>query len=233
MTATHAPDGRPLRLVVVSAGTSVPSSTRMLADRLASATREALARHGRDVDVTVLEVRGLAHEVVDASFTRFPGDKLRAALEEIARADGVIAVTPTYNQSFSGLFKSFFDVIDPATLTGVPVALGATGGTVRHSLSIDFALRPMFAYLKADVVPTSVFAASEDFGAVATGGDGDSLASRADRVGTELADYMLRFAGVAPGAVAPTRADAGRGRTSDDDEFGDFVPMGDLLGGAS
>ncbi|MBB1031813.1 flavoprotein, partial [Dietzia sp. SLG310A2-38A2] len=127
----------------------------------------------------------------------------------------------------------FFDVIDPGTLTGVPVALGATGGTVRHSLAIDFALRPMFAYLKADVVPTSVFAASEDFGAVTTGGDGDSLASRADRVGTELADYMLRFAGVSGGAVAPTRADAGRGRRSDDDEFGDFVPMGELLGGAS
>ncbi|EYT62951.1 flavoprotein [Dietzia sp. UCD-THP] len=233
MTPTHSPDARPLRLVVVSAGTSVPSSTRMLADRLTSATREALMRHGQDVDVTVLEVRGLAHEVVDATLTRFPGDTLRAALEEIGRADGVIAVTPTYNQSFSGLFKSFFDVIDPGTLAGVPVALGATGGTVRHSLAIDFALRPMFAYLKADVVPTTVFAASEDFGAVAPGGEGESLSTRAQRVGTELADYMLRFAGVAPGAVAPTRADAGRGRRNDDDEFGDFVPMGDLLGGAN
>nr|WP_228549395.1 CE1759 family FMN reductase [Dietzia sp. DQ11-38-2] len=220
-------------MVVVSAGTSVPSSTRMLADRLTSATREALTRHGQDVDVAVLEVRGLAHEVVDATLTRFPGDTLRAALEEIGRADGVIAVTPTYNQSFSGLFKSFFDVIDPGTLAGVPVALGATGGTVRHSLAIDFALRPMFAYLKADVVPTSVFAASEDFGAVAPGGEGESLSTRAQRVGTELADYMLRFAGVAPGAVAPTRSDAGRGRRNDDDEFGDFVPMGDLLGGAT
>ncbi|PAY22146.1 flavoprotein [Dietzia natronolimnaea] len=233
MTPTHSPDARPLRLVVVSAGTSVPSSTRMLADRLTSATREALKRHGQDVDVTVLEVRGLAHEVVDATLTRFPGDTLRAALEEIGRADGVIAVTPTYNQSFSGLFKSFFDVIDPGTLAGVPVALGATGGTVRHSLAIDFALRPMFAYLKADVVPTTVFAASEDFGAVAPGGEGESLSTRAQRVGTELADYMLRFAGVAPGAVAPTRSDAGRGRRNDDDEFGDFVPMGDLLGGAN
>ncbi|AVZ39829.1 MULTISPECIES: CE1759 family FMN reductase [unclassified Dietzia] len=233
MTPTHSPDARPLRLVVVSAGTSVPSSTRMLADRLTSATREALTRHGQDVDVAVLEVRGLAHEVVDATLTRFPGDTLRAALEEIGRADGVIAVTPTYNQSFSGLFKSFFDVIDPGTLAGVPVALGATGGTVRHSLAIDFALRPMFAYLKADVVPTSVFAASEDFGAVAPGGEGESLSTRAQRVGTELADYMLRFAGVAPGAVAPTRSDAGRGRRNDDDEFGDFVPMGDLLGGAT
>ena len=222
--------GRPLNLVVVSAGTSVPSSTRMLADRLTSATRDALARHGQDVHVTVLEARELAHEVVDATFTRFPGEKLSAAIDEIARADGLIAVTPTYNQSYSGLFKSLFDVIEPGTLAGVPVALGATGGTARHSLAIDYALRPMFAYLKADVVPTTVFAASEDFGAPATAGEEDSLATRTGRTGTELADYMLRFAGVTAGAVAPTRAGAGRGRRSDDDEFSDFVPMGDLLG---
>ena len=231
----NAPDAtatgdRPLNLVVVAAGTSVPSSTRMLADRLTKATRGALARHGQDVAVTVLEVRELAHEIVDATFTRFPGEKLKAALEEIGRADGVIAVTPTYNQSYSGLFKALFDVIEPGTIAGVPVALGATGGTARHSLAIDYALRPMFAYLKADVVPTTVFAASEDFGAVTTAADENSLASRAGRVGTELADYMMRFAGVTAGAVAPTRADGGSGRRSDDDEFGDFVPMGDLLG---
>ncbi|KAA0919291.1 CE1759 family FMN reductase [Dietzia sp. ANT_WB102] len=221
---------RSLNLVVVSAGTSVPSSTRMLADQLTSATSDALARHGQQVSVTVLEARELAHEVVDATFTRFPGEKLRAAVEEIGRADGLIAVTPIYNQSFSGLFKSLFDVIDPGTLAGVPVALGATGGTARHSLAVDYALRPLFAYLKADVVPTSVFAAAEDFGAVTTAGDENSLRTRAGRVGTELADYMLRFAGVTAGAVAPTRADEGRGRKTDDDEFTDFVPMGDLLG---
>ena len=228
--ATNPAGERPLNLVVVAAGTSVPSSTRMLADQLTKATRDALARHGQDVHVTVLEVRELAHEIVDATFTRFPGDKLKVAVEEIGRADGVIAVTPTYNQSYSGLFKALFDAIEPGTLTGVPVALGATGGTARHSLAIDYALRPMFAYLKADVVPTTVFAASEDFGAVTTAADENSLASRTARVGTELGDYMLRFAGVTAGAVAPTRADAGRGRRTDDDEFGDFVPMGDLLG---
>lgn len=227
MTAAHS--ARPLRLVVISAGTSVPSSTRMLADQLTVATRDALARHGQDVDVTILEARELAHEVVDATFTRFPGEKLSAALDTIARADGVIAVTPTYNQSFSGLFKSLFDVIEPGTLTGVPMALGATGGTARHSLAIDYALRPMFAYLKADVVPTSVFAAAEDFGAATTAADENSLGSRTARVGTELADYMLRFAGITRGAVAPTRADEGRGRKTADDEFSDFVPMSDLL----
>ncbi|MCT1886330.1 NAD(P)H-dependent oxidoreductase [Dietzia cinnamea] len=235
MTSEHltdhpTPGERPLDLVVVAAGTSVPSSTRMLADQLTSATRDALARHGQRVEVTVLEARELAHEVVDATVTRFPGEKLSAAIDAIGRADGLIAVTPIYNQSFSGLFKSLFDVIEPGTLAGVPVALGATGGTARHSLAVDYAVRPMFAYLKADVVPTTVFAAAEDFGAVSTAGDENSLRTRAVRVGTELGDYMLRFAGVTAGAVEPTRADDKRGRRDDDDEFSDFVPMGDLLG---
>ena len=230
LTDHTAPDERPLNLVVVAAGTSVPSSTRMLADQLTSATRDALARHGQRVEVTVLEARELAHEVVDATVTRFPGEKLSAAIDAIGRADGLIAVTPIYNQSFSGLFKSLFDVIEPGTLAGVPVALGATGGTARHSLAVDYAVRPMFAYLKADVVPTTVFAAAEDFGAVSTAGDENSLRTRAVRVGTELGDYMLRFAGVTAGAVEPTRADDKRGRRDDDDEFSDFVPMGDLLG---
>ena len=171
-------NARRLNLVVVSAGTSVPSSTRMLADRLTTDTRDALERGGQEVSTTVLEVRELAHEVVDATITRFPGESLKAAIDALGSADGIIATTPIYNQSFSGLFKSLFDVVEPGTLAGVPVALGATGGTARHSLAIDYALRPMFAYLKADVVPTTVFAASEDFGAVTTTADEDSLGAR-------------------------------------------------------
>lgn len=231
------PGARPLRLVVVSAGTSVPSSTRMLADRLATGTLEALAELGHQGQVEVIEVRDLAHDIVDAALTHFPGDRLRAAVEQLQAADGVIAVSPTYNLSYSGLFKAFWDVGEPASMTGVPVLLGATGGTARHSLAIDYAMRPLFGYLKAEIAPTSVFAASEDFGAVASPGAGaageESLAGRTRRAGTELAQLMVRFAGLSAGSVTPTR------RTSDGsidqtgrqtDEFADFVPMSQLLG---
>lgn len=104
-------------------------------------------------------------------------------------ADGVIAVTPVFTASYSGLFKSFFDLIDPAALTGVPVLVGATGGTARHSLVLDHALRPLFAYLRALVAPTAVYAASEDWG---SGGDEytDGLPSRINRAGSEFADMV-------------------------------------------
>lgn len=232
---------RRLHLVVISAGISVPSSTRGLADRLTAATIDALAAHGHTVDTAVIEVRDIAHAIVDATLTHFPSGQLAEAITALSHADGLIAVTPIYNLSYSGLFKALVDVIEPGTLAGVPTALGATGGSARHSLAIDYAMRPMFAYLKADIVPTTVFAATEDFGAPSTAVASDSLTSRAARVGIELADYMLRYAGVQGGAVAPTRANSTtnarpgasteppRGRTTNDDEFADFVPMETLL----
>lgn len=134
----------------------------------------------------MIELRGLAHAITDNLLTGFPSSALAEAVEVVRDADAVVAVTPIFSASYSGLFKSFFDVLDDGVLDGKPVLLGATAGTARHSLAIEFALRPLFAYLKAEVVPTAVFAASEDFGSNAAG----SLAERVDRAGLELASRL-------------------------------------------
>jgi FMN reductase len=183
-----------LKLVVITAGLSQPSSTRLLADRLANAARAELgsgapAGEQRPVDVHVIELRDLAVDIANNLVTGFPGPALAAALDRVAQADGVIAVTPVFTASFSGLFKSFFDVMDAELLTGKPVLIAATGGTARHSLVLDHALRPLFAYLRAIVVPTAVYAASEDWGG---GEDGrtDDLAARISRAAGELAALM-------------------------------------------
>jgi len=168
------------RIVVVSAGLSDPSSTRLLADLLGEATSAALG----DADVEVIELRRLAHAVTDALLTGFPAGELAAAVEAVAQADALIAVTPVFSASYSGLFKSFFDVLEPGILEGKPVLIAATAGTARHSLVLEHALRPLFSYLHAVVVPTAVFAASEDW--AAAGVDG-RLRARIDRAAAELA----------------------------------------------
>ena len=175
------------RLVVVTAGLSNPSSTRVLADRLAEASATALAGGGA-VDVEVVELRELARDVADAFVTGFPNAALRAAIETVTGADALIAVTPVFTASYSGLFKSFVDVLEKEALTGKPVLLGATAGTARHSLVLEHAMRPLFAYLRAVTVPTAVFAASEDW----AGGDGTSteLSRRITRAAGELADVV-------------------------------------------
>jgi FMN reductase len=151
-------------LVVVTAGLSQPSSTRLLADRLSAAAVAAAGSLGVRLDVRVLELRDLAHDITNHLLTGFPPAALRDALDAVAAADVLIAVTPVFNASYSGLFKSFFDVVDSGALDDKPVLIAATGGTARHSLALEHALRPMFAYLHAITLPTSVFAASDDWG---------------------------------------------------------------------
>jgi FMN reductase len=175
-------------LAVVSAGLSVPSSTRLLADRLSAAAVAALRERGVDATIEVVELREHARDLADNLVTGFPNESLRSAGETVAGADGVIAVTPIFSASYSGLFKTFFDVLDKEALTGKPVLMGATAGTARHSLALEFALRPLFAYLRATVVPTAVFAASEDW----AGGDssGGALDERIRRAAGELAGLI-------------------------------------------
>jgi FMN reductase len=176
-------------LVVVTAGLSQPSSTRLLADRLSAAAVDAARSLGVHIDVRVIELRDLAHAVTNHMLTGFPPTALRDALDAVTGADGLIAVTPIFNASYSGLFKSFFDVVDAGALDGKPVLLAATGGTARHSLALEHALRPMFAYLHALTLPTAVFAASEDWGGDESEGQ---LHGRVLRAADELAREIAR-----------------------------------------
>lgn len=185
------------RLAVVTAGLGRPSTSRILADRLAAATVSGLRAQGEDAEVTVVELRELAHDLTDHLLTGFAPPALAEALATVADADAVVAVTPIFSASYSGPFKTFFDVLDEGALEGKPVLLGATAGTARHSLALEFAVRPLFAYLRATVAPTAVFAAGEDFGGTADG----ALSQRVTRAGEELAALVA-------GRPAPGRADA-------------------------
>lgn len=191
-----------LKLVVVSAGLGKPSATRMLADRLAEATRRGLGEQGRAVHVHVLELRELAVDIANNLVAGFPNPTLADAVRAAESADGLIAVSPIFSASYSGLFKSFFDVLEHRSLTGKPVLIAATGGTARHSLALDHALRPLFAHLRAIVVPTGVYAATEDWGGGAGGEDAD-LTARIARAAGELTALLAGRP-----ASAPAPADA-------------------------
>jgi FMN reductase len=190
------------RLVVVTAGLSNPSSTRILADQLAAASVAALG----SAEVEVIELRDLAHAITDNLLTGFPSGALADAVMSVAASDALIVVSPVFSASYSGLFKSFFDVLEPGALDGKPVLMAATAGTARHSLVLEHALRPLFSYLHAVPVPTAVFAASEDFGS-------HGLAARIERAASELADAVLR-----------------RPRLKAADPFEDVTPFEELLG---
>jgi FMN reductase len=208
-----------VRLVVVAAGLRQPSSTRLLADRLAAAAQRELRRHGRDVELRVLELRDHAVDIANNLVTGFPNAALGDALKAVETADGLIVVSPIFSASYSGLFKSFFDLIDPAALTGTPVLIAATGGSARHSLALEHALRPLFSYLHATVVPTAVYAATEDWG-----GEAAEFVGRVDRAAAELS-ALLALRESKPRHSGIEHDDA------DDDIDDDVIPFERLLAG--
>ncbi len=217
-------------VAVISAGLSQPSSTRLLADQLAEATRREAAHQGQQVEMVTIEIRQLAQDITNNLLTGFPSAALQEAIDTVTRADAMIAVTPVFSASYSGLFKSFFDVLDPKALIGTPVLIAATGGSARHSLVLDYAMRPLFSYLKATIVPTGVFAATADFGSDEAG---RSLADRVHRAAAELVALLAvsSRAGGAPATVDIAPGPARPGRPSPEpDPFDSFVPFDELLG---
>jgi FMN reductase len=175
---------QPKRLVVVSGGTGNPSSTRQLVDRIAQKALDLLAGAGTPATAAVIELGPLAVDTARAAVAGFPGEEVQEAIDRLAAADGIIAATPVYKAGVSGLFKSFVDVLDNDLIIAKPVLLAATGGSPRHALVIDDQMRPLFGFMRALTLPTSVYAAPEDWGTT-------ELGSRIERAATELA-VMVR-----------------------------------------
>lgn len=197
----------PFSLVVVSAGASDPSSTRLLADRIRERVVARAGQRNRTVEVSVIELRPLAAEIATALTSQLLGEKLAAASAVLGAADGIIVSTPVYKAGPSGLLKGFLDVLDNDLLVAKPVVLAATAGTARHALVVDEQLRSLFAYLRALTVPTSLFAASEDWGDPALG-------QRIDRAAVELvvlmdADFAGQVKAEAWGAYSHSYGSAG------------------------
>nr|WP_120491656.1 FMN reductase [Corynebacterium lactis] len=176
------------KLVVVSAGVSDPSTTRMLAGNIAEAVEAQVSKRGEGLDIEYIELRELATSLGTVMSTGLYDAPLREALDKVSAADGLIAATPVFAASYSGLFKMFFDALDKDALTSMPVIVAATAGTARHSLVTEYAMRPLFSYLRATVMPTAVFAATDDFGADVAG---EEMHRRSVRAARELAEYLV------------------------------------------
>ncbi|ALV44347.1 hypothetical protein MB46_01270 [Arthrobacter alpinus] len=173
-------------VVVISAGLGVPSSTRMLADQLGAEVQSQLQAMGVTAVLDVIDLRNYATDIANNMVSGYAGPALAEVVRRVEAADAMIAVTPTFSASYSGLFKSFFDVLDPKFLDGMPVLFGATGGSSRHSLVLDMSIRPLFSYLRANTMPTAIYASPEDWG----GTGSNTLERRISQGAGELAAVL-------------------------------------------
>ncbi|MDI3194511.1 FMN reductase [Pseudarthrobacter sp. AL07] len=176
------------RITVLSAGLGVPSSSRLLADQLAAVAEDRLADAGFEVTIEIVELRDLAVDIANNFVTGYAAPRLADVIAGVEATDGIIAVSPVFSASYSGLFKSFIDVLDPKSLEGKAVLLGATGGTDRHQMVLEYAMRPLFSYLRTRMAATAVFAGPQDWGNTDDGGS--PLSSRIDRAAAEFAALL-------------------------------------------
>lgn len=214
-----------LTLAVVTAGLSEDSTTTRLGEAIAQSASGVVENAGQHVDIKVIQLRDLAHGLTDMMMTRVASRAVQDAIDTVLTADGLIAASPTYKASYSGLFKQFFDVIDESALENLPTVVAATGGSPRHSLVLDTAMRPLLSYLKALVLPLGIYAASEDWGH-------NDLQRRIDRVGASLGTILLAGSqGGAGSSDGTSHGDAARPglRREVKDEFSDVPDFASLL----
>ncbi|MDO5533731.1 MAG: NAD(P)H-dependent oxidoreductase [Propionibacteriaceae bacterium] len=174
------------RVVVLSAGHVEASSTARLGGLLGSAAHDALAAAGRPAEVTHLELRRVAVDVTTALLGAERTPALQDAVASVQHADALVVVTPTINASFSGLLKSFLDVLPPDALRSVPTTIAATGGTQRHTLVLDQAVRPMLGYQRAIVLPNCLYVTADEWEGPRPSAP---LAERIGVAGAELAAF--------------------------------------------
>lgn len=149
---------RRLRVVVVNGSPTDRSKTMGLADLVTAELGRVLP-----IEVHRVDVYALGHGFTDATAREEVSPAVEAELAAVESADVLVAATPVYRASYSGMFKHFFDLVDQYGLANTPVFLVATGGSDRHALVIEHALRPLFGFFQADTVPVGFYAVAGDF----------------------------------------------------------------------
>lgn len=172
-----------MKIVAVATSLSEDSTTLKLTNRILTGVTSAGESVGIDIETETINVGHLATALTDMTVTGFRSEALEAAFDTIAEADAIVTVAPVYKAAPVGLHTLFWQLIDERALVGTPVLIASTGGTVRHSLAGEAVLRPMLAYLKGIVVPTTVFAATDDWGSLE---GGRALSSRVRQAAEEL-----------------------------------------------
>ncbi|WP_413334212.1 NAD(P)H-dependent oxidoreductase [Brevibacterium sp. GP-SGM9] len=232
---------RTITVLAVTTSLSEDSSTLKLSDRILAEAVSAGESTGVTVRTETINIRSLASALTDMALTGFRSEALDEAYSRVAAADAIVTVTPVYKVAPVGLHTLFWQLIDEKSLVGKAVLIASTGGTPRHSQAGETALRPMLSYLKGIVVPTTVFAATDDWGSIE---GGRSLTARVRQAGEELIGLAGDLSGIA-GASGPARADAaststgefgratGRRAPSIDEEFDPerITPFAQLLEG--
>lgn len=164
-----------MKITALTASLSESSTSSRLAQRILDAAKQAAEAAPETAaadpqastapfETEIINLREFSHQLVDSMLTGVPSDELDEVYAKLRTADAVVLAAPIYNAAPIGLLTMFLQLFPEAGLRGIPVLLASTGGTARHSLATDHHIRPLIAYLKGLALPTTVFAATDDWG---------------------------------------------------------------------
>lgn len=142
---------------------------------------------GRGFEVAGVNVRDLPAE--DLLHARADSPALQRALGLVERARGIVITSPVYKASYTGVLKTFLDVLPQFGLGGKVVLPLVTGGTLAHVLAIDYALRPVLASLGAQHVVAGLFILDK-FLERRAGGGLDVNPEIGERLSHTIADFV-------------------------------------------
>ncbi len=146
------------KIVAVAGSWQSPSKTRALTD----AVVEAIAGQ-RSSDITKIDLAEVGTEIAALKNIKAGSSEIQSLFSSVEQSDLLIVGSPVFKASYTGLFKHFFDLLDPSALAGKPVVLTATGGSHHHALVLEHHFRPLFGFFRAQTLPTAVYAVESDF----------------------------------------------------------------------
>ena len=227
-----------MKITALTASLSESSTSHRLAQRILDAAAElATETAAADpqatalIETEIINLREFSHQLVDSMLTGVPSDELDEVYAKLRTADAVVLAAPVYNAAPIGLLTMFLQLFPEAGLRGIPVLLASTGGTARHSLATDHHIRPLIAYLKGLALPTTVFAATDDWGLPE---EQTGMRRRIQAAVEELLDFTSAGAGGAESSRGASTSGAhGTSRRAEPvDEFdpNTITPFDQLLG---
>ncbi|MCX5072883.1 NADPH-dependent FMN reductase [Streptomyces sp. NPDC060334] len=181
------------KLLAVTGSPSVHSRTAVVVDQVL----RRLSHSG--YETAHLAVRELP--AADLLSARRGEPEIRRAVEAVAEADGLIIATPIYKASYTGLLKAFLDLLPQDGLAGKTVLPIATGGSLAHVLTIDYALRPVLSALGARHVTAGRFVLDS---AVERGDGPDRLRPEAELDLYQAVDEFADALRIAPAGALTT-----------------------------
>ena len=139
----------PFSIVIITGSPTRPSRTV----GLAQVVEQRLLREG--FRVRTLHVRDLPAEAL--LHAEFNDPKIKEATELVEQADGVIVASPIYKAAYTGVLKSFIDLLPQFGLRGKVILPLLTGGTLAHVLALDYAVRPVLQSLDPRLIVGGLF----------------------------------------------------------------------------